>query len=189
MKGIIFTTLGDLVEERYGFETWTHLLESTPLASHGIYTTGGTYSDEELFALVTRLSQEKDIPIQTLIEAFGMYMFPVLVKKYPIFVKPDMSLKTFLQSVDSIIHIEVLKLNPGARLPTIASEDLGDAGLVMNYRSPRKLCALAIGLIKGAALHFNTSVKVLQPQCMHEGAEFCRLEVYIEKQTDNTVRL
>ena len=51
----------------------------------------------------------------------------------------------------------------------------------MIYRSQRKLCALAEGLIEGAAEQFGETVTIRHPQCMHRGDEHCRLELTFAK--------
>ncbi|EKD71129.1 MAG: hypothetical protein ACD_46C00266G0003 [uncultured bacterium] len=180
MKGIVFTSLGDMIIERYGLETWDNLLSQVNLESGGSYAAGGTYPDTELVALVTTIAKMKNIEVPALLEQFGEYMFPVLAKKYPIFIKKNMSLKDFLKSIDDTIHVEVMKINPDAELPSIKYEEMGPNQLTLLYRSRRKLCNLAIGLIQGAATHFHTKVKIKQPLCMHHGSDHCRLEVTFE---------
>ena len=48
MKGIVFTLLNELVEEKFGPEVWEKALEIAKPASEGIYTAGDTYSEKEL---------------------------------------------------------------------------------------------------------------------------------------------
>lgn len=52
MKGIVFRSFFDMVEENFGFETVDKLLNSTQLESDGAYTTVGNYDHHELVALV-----------------------------------------------------------------------------------------------------------------------------------------
>jgi hypothetical protein len=52
MKGIVFTTLNDMVEEKFGLETWEALLDKVHPESKGVYTAGGTYKDAELISYV-----------------------------------------------------------------------------------------------------------------------------------------
>lgn len=180
MKGIVFTSLGEMVEEKYGLETWNALLVRADLPSKGLYTAGGTYPDEELSSLILTLSELVKVEPSQLIETFGVYMFPVLAGKYPNFLEQK-NLKNFLKSIDKVIHLEVHKLYPDASLPSITYEDPAPDKLVLNYRSPRKLCALATGLIQGAATHFKTKVSIKQPKCMLKGEDHCRLEIFFEQ--------
>lgn len=117
-----------------------------------------TYPEEELFTLVGALSKATEVPVEDLVRAFGEYAFEPLTGIYPDSVKPGMTVKDFLKSVHGVIHVEVKKLYPDAALPSFDYEDPGPNELVMIYRSPRMLAALAEGLITGAAKHFNTQI-------------------------------
>ena len=178
MKGIIFTSLQEMVEDKFGIQEWDGLLENVELPSHCIYTAGGTYDDAELVELVTKLSARSNIPVPKLIEAYGEYLFPILAIKHPQFISKGMSFKEFLQTIDQVIHVEVHKLYPEAGLPAISYEDSGQPDqLVLLYRSPRKFCSLATGLINGASQHFKTPVTINHTKCMHSGSDHCRLEL------------
>lgn len=179
MKGIIFTTLNDMIVEKFGLEVWETLLQRVKLASGGIYTAGDTYPFEELQALVIEFAKMQKMDAPKLIEAYGLYMFPVLAKKYPIFLQGHKTLASFLKSIDQVIHVEVMKLYPDAELPSIKYEEQGSAKLALLYKSPRKLCFLAEGLIQGAAQYFKVKAKINQPVCMHKQGDHCRLEVTI----------
>jgi hypothetical protein len=177
MKGMVFTMLEDMVVQQLGMDTWEKVLDRTELDSQGVYTSVATYPDEEFLALVKAVSEVGQIPIEKLIQEFGVFMFPSLAKKFPIFVGHEMTLKEFLKSIESVIHVEVRKLYPEAGLPTFKYEEPSENQLVMIYSSPRKLCFLAIGLIHGAAHHFQTPIQIRQTNCMHHNDEHCRLEV------------
>ena len=64
-------------------------------------------------------------------------------------------------------------------LPSIKCERIGDEQLVIDYRSPRRLCVLAEGLIYGAAEHYNTPIKIEHPVCMHRGSDHCDMRVNV----------
>lgn len=180
MKGIIFNVFNKLVEEKFGLETWDALLEETKPTSRGAYTSAGTYDDAELFAMVGALSKKTGAPAKDLVKTFGEYTLSELAKQYPVFFKHD-SLKSFLLSIHGVIHVEVRKLYPDAGLPEISYQDSGGDGLIMIYRSPRKLCALAEGLIEGAAKHFKEMVLITQTKCLHRNDAECRLELKFSK--------
>ena len=115
MKGIVFSLLNDMVEEQFGLEAWDALI--TKAGSDGVYLSTETYSDEEPMRLVAAASELTGIAQTDLVKAFGQYMFPQFYTKYPVFFKPDMTLKSFLLTVDRVIHVEVRKLYPDAALP------------------------------------------------------------------------
>lgn len=175
MKGIVFSLLNEMVEEVFGLAAWSQLLDDTGL--EGIYVATETYDDAELFALVGAAENATGIPASDLVRQFGEYMIPHFASSYPVFFEGQTSLKQFLLTVDQVIHVEVRKLYPNAGLPEFNYEDIEDSELVMLYSSPRKLCALAEGLISGSAKHFNQEYSLDHSVCMHTGGDHCRLEI------------
>lgn len=175
MKGIIFTLLNELVEEKFGLSTWDGLLRDCEV--DGIYTVAETYPDTELLSLVTRLSETSGIGSPDLIRTFGTYLLPGFAAHYPVFFPPGMTARGLLLSVDSIIHKEVKKFYPEALLPRFDYEEPAPNQLVMIYRSTRKLCPLVEGLIDGTAEYFGETITRVQTQCVCRGDEQCRFEL------------
>lgn len=177
MKGVIFNVLEDMVLDQRGMEAWNAILNKLTL--DGIYTAGESYPDEELFALVGAISEETGIPANNLVGAFGTFLFSKLAQNYPIFLESEADLTSFLKSVHSVIHVEVRKLYENPNLPTFEYEENANGALLMRYRSPRKLCLLAEGLIRGAAKYYGNEIEIDHPVCMHQGADHCDLIVRI----------
>lgn len=177
MKGIIFNYLGEMVEEQFGLEAWDALLAKTGL--DGQFIASETYPDEQLMSLVAAANEATGIDSKDLVRAFGQFMLPHFKATNPQFFEGQSDLKSFLLTVDRVIHVEVRKLHPGSVLPEFSYDDESDSELTMHYTSPRKLCFLAEGLIQGSAEHFNTQYELDHSQCMHDGADFCTLKIKI----------
>ncbi|MCP5180603.1 MAG: heme NO-binding domain-containing protein [Pseudomonadales bacterium] len=175
MKGVVFNILADMVESSYGIEAWDGLLLATGL--EGVYVATESYPDEELYALVEAASKATGIEASALVPAFGRYMMPAFVEQYPMFFPEGQTLKQFLLTVDAVVHKEVRKLFPDAGLPEFRYRDDRPDALTMVYRSPRRLCALAEGLVQGAADHFGERCRIAHDVCMHRGADRCELEM------------
>jgi len=175
MKGAIFNMLEEMVEQEFGLEVWDSLLEATE--QDGVYLSTESYPDEMLVALVVAAHEKSGIPVNDLVRSFGEFIFPRFYQQNQQFFKPEMTLKDFLLTVDQVIHVEVRKLHPDAGLPQFDYVDEDDNELTMVYSSPRKMCMLAEGLISGAATHFETECTLTHDQCMHDGAESCRLHL------------
>lgn len=161
MKGIVFTEFLELVENEFGLDVVQQIIDECELDSEGVYTSVGTYSHKDMFKMVAKLSEIKGLPVPALLMVFGEYFFTTLKTKYPMFMeKPN--LFSFLNSIDQYIHPEVLKLYPDAELPRFEAEMKDENEMVLNYYSSRKMSDLAIGLIKGAATHFEENVDVVK---------------------------
>jgi len=174
MKGIVFNVLESMVIEKAGMEGWDQLLSTVEPDSLGIYTAGKSYSDEELMALVAAASEQFSIPVPDLVQAFGDYLFDQLARKYPVFLEQEPDFFGFLGSVHDVIHVEVRKLYDEPSLPEFSIQQLAGNTMVMEYRSPRKLCMLAEGLIAGAARHYGVKYQLEHSVCMHKGADHCQ---------------
>ncbi len=168
MKGIVFTEFLELVENEFGLEIVNRIIDGCELESKGIYSSVGTYSHKEMFKMVGKLSDLKDIPVNDLLEMYGEYFFDVLTKKYPQFLNQPNSF-TFLKSIDNYIHPEVLKLYPEAELPSFDFIDEGKNEMTLVYKSSRKMSDFALGLIKGTANYFGEKILVEKMSEKKEG--------------------
>jgi len=171
MKGIVFNLLQEVVCQEYGEDTWDRLLDDAGL--DGAYTSLGSYADAEVVALVDAASAALNLPAQDILRWFGRHAMPLLAQRYPSFFSPHNDARSFILTLNSIIHPEVEKLYPGATTPVFdfSSDDQG--GLVIGYTSARKMCALAEGFMLGAADFFQETAEIEHPVCMHHGAEKC----------------
>lgn len=173
MKGEVFLAFNQMVEDQLGIDCWEDLLVKVNPESQGIYTSLEAYKDEELFDLVTALSEFTAQPKEVLIEQFGEYLFKSLNIKYPIFTEQQPDFFSFIKSVDGVIHREVKKLYQTKNLPSLSCDQIDKTTLHVDYRSPRKLCVLAEGLIRGSAQHYNTPYVLKHVECMHKNSERC----------------
>ena len=176
MKGIIFNLLEQVVIRHHGDAVWDSLLELT--GQDGIYTSLGSYPDEQITALVGAASDMLSIPPGEVLRWFGREAMPLLADRYPAFFTPHSRTLPFLKSVNSIIHPEVRKLYAGAGCPHFHFSDMPDGGLRVGYNSARRLCDLAHGFIEGVAGHFHEQVTIEHLTCMNQGAERCELAVH-----------
>lgn len=177
MQGSIYTSFSDMVIEKMGMEQWNELLEKTNPPSQGVYTSGQQYEDSELINMVVALSEKTGIAAEKLVEAFGQYLFDSLYRTSPANVSHIDNLREFLLAIDSVIHVEVKRVHPDSYLPKFEYEDGENGELIMYYTSKRKLCHASIGLIFGAAKQFDEAIEITHPECMHDGAERCKLIV------------
>lgn len=175
MKGIVFNLLNEMVEEEFGLAAWEQILDDAQ--SKGIFVATETYHDNELLSLVASAEKVSGISANELVRSFGAYMIPKFAQQYPGFFERHNDVKEFLLTVDQIIHVEVRKLYPDAGLPEFTYQDFNDRDLTMLYRSPRKLCTLAEGLIDGAAKHFDQTYTMQHDVCMHRGSDHCELNM------------
>jgi hypothetical protein len=175
MKGIVFNMLEEIVVREHGEETWEQLLDAAGV--EGAYTSLGNYPDADLVALVGAASAALSLPADDVVRWYGRHALPLLAERYPGFFEPHADARSFVLTLNEIIHPEVRKLYPGADTPDFAFDASDPDRLVMDYRSARRLCAFAEGLLQGAADHFGQTVAIEQPECMHRGDERCLIAI------------
>lgn len=179
MKGIIFNLLEAVVIDEHGEDAWDDLLDAAGV--EGSYAALGNYPDAELLRLVALMPDAFGGDRNAQLRWFGRRAMPILAHRYADFFESPTDTRSFLLTLNNIIHAEVRKLYPDADVPTFDFDPVpgvepppGDA-LVMGYESTRRLCALAEGFIHGVADHYGQAATIEQPRCMHRGDERCAL--------------
>lgn len=160
MKGVVFTEFLDYVETAMGVDMVEAIIDDCApvLSTGGAYTAVGKYPCAEMQALVVALSERSGASAAQLLEGFGERLSRTFVTAYPQHYGRYSCLFDFVTGIDSYIHVEVLKLYPDAELPRFDVVDRDDRRIVVDYRSPRGLQHLAVGLFKGSAEHYAESI-------------------------------
>ena len=174
MKGVVFNLFEQLVARDFGEDTWDALLDASGL--DGAYTSLGSYPDEDLMKLVSAATDTLDMPADDVVSWLGRNALPLFAGYYPQLFEPHDCTRSFVLTLNDIIHPEVRKLYPGADVPEFDFKSR-DGVLVMGYRSPRKLCSFAEGLLLGAGDHYGERLTIEQPFCMKPGDDQCVLEI------------
>ncbi len=175
MKGVVFNLLEQIVTRDYGEDAWDELLDSAGL--EGAYTSLGSYGDADLAKLVDAASDALAISPDEIVRWLGRNALPLFAVSHPQLFENHVSARTFVLTLNDIIHPEVRKLYPGADVPVFDFETTATGELVMGYRSPRKMCTFAEGLLEGAGEHFGEQLVIEQPRCMKRGDERCVIEI------------
>lgn len=173
MKGIVFNLLEEVVSEEHGEDVWDRILDAAGL--EGAYTAVGSYDDAEFLALVAAASGLTKTPPDALVRWFGARSLPRFAARYPAFFEGHTSARSFVLTLNDVIHPEVRKLFPGADVPNFVFETPDENTVELGYISPRRLCSFAEGLVEGAAAHFGETVTMRQTECMKRGGDRCVL--------------
>ncbi|WP_370978436.1 heme NO-binding domain-containing protein [Agaribacterium sp. ZY112] len=173
MKGAVFIALNELVESQYGLEAWETLLNKVEPKCGGVYVSTEDYPDTDVQLFVEEISALLQRPSTEVTRIFGHFLFSELNTKYPIFSQQCSELFEFLDSIEKVIHKEVRKLYDNPSLPSLTCNRISTNKLKIEYRSPRKLCYLAEGLVQGASEHYQTPISLEHSSCMHKGDEHC----------------
>ena len=160
MKGMVFTEFLEMVEDLFGWEVAEDIVEENDLPSGGAYTAVGTYSHEEMVAMVVSLSEKTGMAIPDLLKAYGKHLFGRFNSLYGSFFENVTGTFNFLSSIDQYIHVEVRKLYPEAELPKFDYEYPDENTLIMIYSSSRPFADFAEGLLIGCVEHFGEEISI-----------------------------
>ena len=175
MKGIVFNLLEEVVTRERGADAWDALLDEAGI--DGAFTSLGTYPDAEIHRLVGLAAARFGMPEDEVLRWFGRRAMALLAERYPMFFENVRDTRSFLLTLNGIIHPEVRKLHPGAEVPFFEFEPASPDAMRMSYRSSRRLCHLAAGFIEGTADWFREEVAVEQAECVERGNSRCLFEV------------
>lgn len=173
LKGIVFNILQQVISDEHGERVWDDVLDAA--GSRGVYTAVGSYPDDELTALVAAAAGMLGVSPDDLVREFGRKAIPHFAELYPQFFAPHSSTRSFVLTLNKVIHPEVRKLFPGADVPTFEFSTPDERTVELAYVSKRRLCAFAEGLTLGAAEHYGETVEMTQTSCMKRGDDRCVL--------------
>ncbi len=176
MQGIIFNALEEFVLENADMEVWNSVIDDSGVAN-GAYTSGVTYDDAEIVALASTLCEKLGVPLNDGLNLFGVFLFDFLLNRGPIEVKSYETSQSLLVDLEDVIHRDVKRIHPDAYTPFFEYIPSSEREGVLIYRSKRKLCAVAEGLIQGLAKHFSQGVTLSHSQCMHDDHDECKWNV------------
>jgi hypothetical protein len=171
MKGIVFQLLESSIQKRHGEDFWDDLLDSAGV--DGAYTSLGTYDDEELFAIVSAAAERLASTPEDIVRWFASEAAATFAERFPAFFAGHKTTRTFLMTLNDIIHPEVRKLYPQALTPHFNYETDALGRLVMHYRSHRNFCAFGEGLIIGCSRQYGEQAIIEQPLCKLRGDDHC----------------
>jgi hypothetical protein len=179
VKGIILNLVEEAIVAEHGDDTWDSLLDAS--GSDGAYTSLGNYPDDDLERLVNAGADVLEVEPRDLSRHLGQVAIQGLAERYPQYFSPHHATMPFLLTLDDVIHTEVRKLYADSSPPDFWFDDPIGNVLVVHYRSQRRLCALAEGMMIGATAHYEEQVSIAHESCMFEGADHCILRVTVEE--------
>lgn len=158
MKGVVFNLLEEVVMGSVGADVWDDMLDDAGLL--GAYTSLGDYADAEIEALVGAAARRLEMEPGAVLLWFGERAMPLLKARYPALFDAHPSSRSFILSINSIIHPEVRKLYAGAACPFFHFKEDADGALSLRYQSTRRMFDLAHGFVLGAAALWRETVTV-----------------------------
>jgi predicted hydrocarbon binding protein len=172
VHGIIFFYIQKFTDIASSGTTWSQLRQ-TVTASSSRYLPNQAYPDAEAVQLLQTLADATNEPLPSLLERFGEFLGPHLVKVAGRHIDPAWRTLDLIENTESIIHTMVRATNPGAEPPVLQTVRQSPNELHLVYTSGRQFCILAKGIMKGVANHYKETIDIEETSCMLNGDPFC----------------
>jgi hypothetical protein len=176
VHGIVMNQFRQFALERMGREGWREAADAAGV-EHEVFEIGRIYPDEALGTLVAETARRTGEAAPALVEEFGVFIAPALLRVYEMLVDPAWRTLDVIEHTEQVIHTVVRAKMPGAAPPLLDARRTAPDTVVIDYRSPRRLCSLARGIARGMALHFGETVEIDESECMHAGDPRCLITV------------
>lgn len=176
MHGSMFVLLERFVESTYGRSTWTKLLKGSGV-DHTSFRMQEMYPTHEIFAILGYLGDYTEQPVFDLMEQFGEFMVPDLMRMYSTYVQPEWRTYEMLLNTEDAMHSAVRRQDNRANPPKLLVAKQSANQLLIEYTSKRRMAGVAVGIIRGIARHFHESDKVEVMLLSPADAENVRIKV------------
>jgi hypothetical protein len=180
MHGFVFLKLKDYAEHECGIG-WDSLVTDAGLEA-GEHAFDRSYEDQDFDRLVTALAGKAGRPEAYVLESFGMFLTPELfeIARFMDLVQEDWGTLDLLEHLKRAVHGTLHSADPLFEPPPLEAVRTKDDEILVFYHSPRKLCPLLKGIIKGAADHYGETIGVKDDRCVENGDSGCQLTVTLQ---------
>ena len=140
-----------------------------------------TYPDGEIVSIVQSVSLANGLPAEEILQQFAEGLVPSLLDVYGFLVSPRWTFVDFLLNTEAVIHKAVRLNTPSAKPPAIVAHKVALDTVTITYRSPRRLCSVAKGIIRGFATHYKVKAAIGEERCMLRGDPECVITVAVNQ--------
>ncbi len=178
MHGTILVLLKRYVTHTYDFAAWHRLVELSGLPETD-FETMHVYPDAHLYKLLTTAAEQIGLPAEELLEKFGEFLVPDLLFMYRKLLDPAWHTLDMLEHVEERMHGAVRRDMHGASPPVLHVERLSPTTVRVHYVSPRRMSALAVGIVRGLARYYGEEDHLrITPRAYDDGD---RVEILVER--------
>jgi len=180
MHGIIYSEFRKFVVQRWDGSMWQRILKNAG-SQEAHYLIKKTYPDEDFMALIAATMETGEVPEHELLREFGVFIAPNLFKLYRSVIPDHWKTLDLLENTEGTIHKIVRMKTPGALPPMLSCKRKSAQEVLISYQSPRKMCALAEGIIQGVADIYDEKITIKQTGCMLHGDAKCLISITLDR--------
>ncbi len=176
MHGVIFQLLQQFIEKKLGQGAWAGVAQKAGL-QFKVYLATTPYPDEEAGALLEALASKTEESMSSVVEEFGRFVVPSLITSFESFIDPQWQTLEIVEHAEKIMKSAMAAQGQKDTVLKIKCKRKSSNLLVVNYESPREMCAFVAGIIKGLANHFNETITVNEITCQITSGGACQFLV------------
>lgn len=178
MYGLVNRALQSLVIQKLGRDSWREICEKAQIDEYG-FVNFMPYPDSLTYQLAAEAAKQMTLTLEQVLEAFGEHwiLFTVDEGYGDLINICGSSFVEFLSNINSL-HARIRLLHPSISPPKIICSDIQNNSLRIHYYSKRDgLAPMVVGLVKGLAKRFDTSVDIKVIQAKADGHDHDEFEV------------
>lgn len=175
MHGMMLSLFADHVARVYGEDIWNMVRSQAGFALK-FYFPNETYPDDEFEKLANAASGVLRSERERILEGFGDDTVSLSMAMFSSYFDPQWKTLDVLENFNSVFR-KISRDHPDMKHPEFLVSREKDDALALTYNSPRKLCALVRGGIKGLARHYGEHIILTETSCMLQGAQNCQIQV------------
>lgn len=176
MHGAVMAELKSFATAALPTAAWSTVCDAAGVADQ-VFVPITTYPDADAVALIGALAEELGLEPAALLEEFGDHLAEALLERYRSLVASEWGALDVLEHVEETIHQVIRLRDPEMDPPRLEALRSKETEVTITYTSPKRLCHLAIGLVRGVARVYGEEVSVTQDECMHTGGSRCVISV------------
>ena len=161
MYGLVHTSVRDMVLQNHGTGTWEQIRSAAGVGGED-FLAMKSYDDSIILSLVTAASETLQITPEECLNAFGQFwVLDTAAKHYSEMIDGfGTNIWDLLENLDHM-HDRMSSTFHGYDPPSFFLENKTAGTYLLHYRSSRQgLTPFVIGLLKGLAIHFKTSIGI-----------------------------
>jgi len=175
IHGIVLVELERFLDLHHGLHHWADIRSRTGRGSAYVITE--QYPDDEALGLLAAAASSVGSSPSAFQRDFGRFLAGGLAQIYSPLLEPSWTLLDVLEHTESVIHTAVRLNDATADPPHLEVRRPRPDMVEIEYRSPRRLCELAIGIIEGLARRFDKTPAITTRSCQHRGDPSCWIVV------------
>jgi hypothetical protein len=179
MYGLVNRGVQQLVESQFGAAAWVEICAKAGVNPAG-FVAMESYDDAVTYRLVGALCAHTGLTAAEALETYGAYWVRYTATQGygPLMSSAGRTLPEFLSNLDAM-HSRMSATFPDFQPPSFQVEVLGPNLLRLHYWTHREgLAPMVVGLVKGLAERFGTTVEITMDRRREDGADHDELLIH-----------